>query len=391
MRKYLVFSVLFLTLAAGIAHAASALQFGLNMGGMSPDSDAVVKRRFGPNFTTNGTASWVGDNGLELRGLVGIYGDVSDNPEDAGKNFRIDMTQLKASLIYNFATSGMVRPYVGAGAGAAFYTVKDDEFGDLESGTRLGPHIVVGTKVMLSDTVYGAIEYEKQFLPALFFTNSNNFNTSSLTLGLGIQLPIGQPNRPRSESVTRPSPASVVPTAPYPYSQREEEMLAKIQQLRTEVSEMKTERTSLQGDVDAFYRTTTYNERSAAFRTKLQAIKFTEGKIAALDRQIQTASSELSFLETTWQNEHPQRQVVEKEIIYLDNHYHSSPWGLRRSHGYLTYGSGSYRHRYYSRQVVNINTDVQTQPSKSPAEIQKEKAEYLEKKKAHILEMKNRN
>lgn len=49
-------------------------------------------------------------------------------------------------------------------AGAAFYTIKDDELSGLESGTRFGPHLLVGSKVRLSDSVFGAIDIEPPLL-----------------------------------------------------------------------------------------------------------------------------------------------------------------------------------------------------------------------------------
>lgn len=396
--KWLISATLVVAVSSAL-QAASAVQFGLNMGAMAPDSDTNIKKTFATNFTTNGSIAWLTDSGFGLRGSLGIYSDTSHNPDDAGKNFRIDITQLKATALYQFSQKGELRPYLGAGVGSAFYTLRDDQFGNLESGTRFGFHVIAGTQFFFTDSVFGSVEYEKQFLSKIFFNNSQNFDTSAITLGLGFQIPINPPvqrtvQAPKSEApiVTVPSPVStpvvstpVVPVS-YPYSQREEEMLTKIQQLRTEIGEMKTQVATLQTEVDEFYSKSKYDETNPKFARQLQAAKFKESKIAAINRQIDSAFKDLSATEAQWQAEHPQRPVVEREVIYLNDHYRNSPWGLRYSDGFYHYG------RPYIRQYSSVTVIQQgaSTPAKTPSEIQQDNANYLNQKRDYINNLKNR-
>jgi outer membrane protein W len=345
----------------------SAVEVGLRMGGMFPDNDALVQQSFGSNFSWQGVLGFVGNNGWELRGTLAQYGDISHHPSDNATGFRVDMTGLFASLIYHIQPStSQIQPYIGGGVGAYFFNFRDDIIGQLESDTKFGLHYLAGIKVALNDDVAVVSEYSRHNISRTFYNYSNNFDLSSFTIGVDIQLP----------EYTQQSS-----TPKYAYSRYEEELLLEIQQTRKELDEMRKRRSDAQQQIDDFYLTA--DPKDPKFDEQYAPIKFLESKLAVMDRQIEKARDSLLELSKTWEKDHIVSQPVETHVVYLENNYRRSPYGLQMSNGYIVRPGFVHQPQFsygWSPSVV----------IQAPAPTVEDKKSFVDKKAERLKQMKNR-
>ncbi len=328
-------------------------------GGVFYPLDSKVRETFDKNFYLNGNLGLMDDSGAwEVRGNLGHYADISHNPADAGVNFRIDVTPFTASLLYHFGpNSALVQPYVGAGAGAYFYSLNDDQFGNLESGTKFGVNGIAGIKFNISDSVYINTEYNHDFVPKIFFNNSQNFNSSALTIGVGFYFP------------TVPRHSDRI------YSQHEEELLARIQALTVEIKKMKDKRIEIEAEIDHFYERTDLADNSPEFAKALRRVNYLEAKLKRLDAKISEAETQLALLEQQWKTERADNRPVRDHIVIYESYYQPRPYWYR-----------SYAPSYYYYREREYTPPP---PSSAPPTTE-EKEKYIQKKKERIRELKNR-
>jgi opacity protein-like surface antigen len=359
--------------------ADAKMEWALNMGGFSPDMDKLVYSTFKQDFFWQGNFSFQDPNGWGLRATYGTYSSLSKNPADVGINLRMIVSPLYASLIYQLpiADDAAIQPYMGFGFGSYFYSIRNDLFGSLDEGSKLGLHVLGGVKYHLMDSMYLNVELTQHFIPPIFFNNANNFNSLSLTMGLGFKFSL-----PESRNN-------------YAYTKEEEAALVKMQQLEREIEEMQNQRTSLNAEITTFYKENNYEDQNPNFLTAYNKNKFNEEKLKNLDSQIEKAKSELTLLENQWTAQHTQNVPVQKHIIYVQEHYYSSPYGVRVHNGYLGYPGRNYVRRYAHPSVQQIPYAPIPSPvfSNSPtpsANTTEEKEKFLQKKKEYIEQLKNR-
>jgi opacity protein-like surface antigen len=214
---------------------ATAIELGLNMGGWIVH-DEKVKETFGRDFSLNGDLGLYDDiSGWEIRANLGNYHNVSHHPLDIGADFQISVTQLTGSIIYNAAKRNVfLQPYIGAGAGAYFYNLKNALFGNLESGTKYGFHLLSGIRFRVNRDMHFSLEYNYHVIPKIFFNNAETFNSSEITFGFGwlIDMP-GYTKELRENNYD-----------PITYQ---------IEQLTQEIQVMKTKRAEMEDAIDKFY------------------------------------------------------------------------------------------------------------------------------------------
>ena len=233
--------------------------------------DNSIQKTFGSDFYMQGTLSAINlDSGLEGRLAIGRYENESHNELDEGDNLRLRVTPLLGSIIYNIKTDFRITPYIGTGVGAYFYSIRNDEFGALESKTKFGPHLLTGIKFNLNDASYLRIEYAHHFLSPELSNNAKNFNQYDLTLGLGFAFDTQQ----RAPRRTR------IAAARKPYT---DPLAEQVHSLKAEIETMKEKRTEIQAIIEAFY-----------IRSDFQT---TTDLISALDRGLPIEGSEVSVID----------------------------------------------------------------------------------------------
>lgn len=376
MKKFFLGFLLVFTSISTMSLSASRYDIGIGMGGFSPDNDALVQQTFGKNFFWQGYMGLYDENGWEVRGALGGYGDTSHNPLDLGNNVRISMFPiLTASLIYNFATyTSFVQPYLGGGVNCYFYNVADDIFGTLEAGTRFGFHGLCGLKINIMPDMYLMAEYNRNFIPPVFFNGSKNFDSSALAIGVGFSFPVVEGRHAKS--------------APqYRYTKEEEELLVQIQQAKTEIKDMKKKRADIEEQIDEFYQTNDDADNSPELAKNMRRINYLERKLKDLDRQITDAQDDLKELQQDWKKFQVDSRPVEDHIVYLQQNYRYSPYGLRLNGGYFNYYDTPYVYHYYHERNYN---PPQYNNNQTQSQSVEDKKAFAEKKKKRLEELKNR-
>ncbi|MEK6556678.1 MAG: hypothetical protein AABZ14_00020, partial [Candidatus Margulisiibacteriota bacterium] len=276
----------FLMVIGCLTLAVPKFDVGLCGGTMFPNHDLLATQTFASNFYWQGVIGFVDDSGWEARGELGWYRDTSHySLSDIAKNLRINVKPLCASLIYNFR-GGIIQPYVGIGVGGYFYDILDDIY-SYESGFKLGGHLLGGIRLRVSDTFYLAAEYCQRYVPQVFFPSEQNFDLATITLGGLFEFPM------QIESAEGQS-------ASYKYTREQEDLLIQIEQVQTEMTELKTKQDRLEARVDAFYEKNDLDENSAEFAAELRKIKYWELKIKDIDEKILLAKKELKDLQDQW-------------------------------------------------------------------------------------------
>ncbi|MGE4169412.1 MAG: OmpW family outer membrane protein [Candidatus Margulisiibacteriota bacterium] len=351
---------------------AASVDLSLGLGGMTIDSDPKFQESFGKNTIFQGSLGLLDEKtGFEIRGNLGRYSDISHNPLDIGKDFRFELTPLTVSLLYHVGpATNLIQPYFGAGAGAYFYGFQNNTYGVLETGTKFGFHALGGVKFNFLEHFYLNLEYTKAFVPPIFFSNATNTNTSGLTIGMGFTIPIKEP---KPAQATRPK---IDATA------------LQIQQLQSEMYEMKEKRAQLEAKVDAFYEqgeslATANIETNSEFAKDFRRTVYYEKKIKELDKKIAEAQTELTFLQQKQQNETGFSEpapsgstTVIQETTYITPAAYSPPPPV--------YWPRPRYHHYNPRDYVAPTTISVSPPS------QAERQEYLEKRAEYIRNLKNR-
>jgi hypothetical protein len=240
LKKAIITSIAIGVLSGSALYAKAAFDLGLNLGGWIPH-DKKVSETFGRDFAFNGHIGLYDNaSGWELRGNLGHYTSISHNPLDIGNEFRLSVTPLTGSLIYNAAgKNAFIQPFIGAGAGAYFYNLNDEIFNTLESGTKFGFHALGGIRFYVHNKMYFNVEYKYHFIPKIFFSKSENFNSSDITFGTGFLLSIG--GEPEEEYISKDDP-----------------ILTQIELLTSEIQAMKNKRLEMETAVDNFYTKSDY-------------------------------------------------------------------------------------------------------------------------------------
>lgn len=373
-KNILLFFILLLSLSRTL-HADIRGDYSLGLGVLA-QRDTKVKETFGSDFFIRGNIGIIDDNGWELRGNLGNYNNLSHHPDDVGKGVRLNITPLTGSLIYNLGNGSQVlQPYLGGGAGAYFYNVSEDLFGNLESGTKFGFHLLAGLKLNLSPSFFIVSEYQRDYVPKFFFNNAANANTYTITLGIGFYFP---------RFNDRPSSTSPASSSEYRYNKAEEMLLSDIQQLTTEIKEMKDKRKELEYQIESYYETNNDDPNSPESIKEFKEIRRNEKKVKDLDAKIKDAEKDLDKLKQQWQNNHRvDTQPVENHIVYLRENYGYSPYNLGYNNGYFTHHGETVSPRYYNSQNF-------VSPPPTTKQALEEKKQVQEDKKTHINEMKNR-
>ncbi|HAR63202.1 MAG: hypothetical protein DKM50_08400 [Candidatus Margulisiibacteriota bacterium] len=356
-------------------YAGPRFEMALNMGMLNPE-DQKVRETFGANFQINGYLGFMAANGLEVRAGLGHYSDISHKDADIGTDLTLGITPLTGSIIYNIPFGLPIRPYIGGGIGAYFYDVEDNIYGELETDTKFGTHFLAGAKIDVAEGLFLDAIYQKQFLPKIFFDKSQNFNSWTFTVGIGFSVPIndrgiGQNN---NEKVA------------YKYNKKEEEMLLEIQQLTTEINEIKQKRKQIEQHIDEFYSEKDYDENDPEFAKQYKKVQYLEKKVKRLDLEVSQAKDRLTSLNQQWDNMHTEKQPIEEQVVYLRHNYMYSPYGLYYRQGYIVRGDAPYSYHYYHNDSDNHNSSN----SAVTAPTVEDKKEYAEKKKEYILNLKNR-
>jgi len=266
--------------------AAGWVDFQLN-GGIFDPQDKKVQETFGKDLLFWGALGVTDSStGLGFRGSLGRYSNFSHHPNDIGTGTQINVTPLKASVLWHFNSAGLVQPYVGAGVGAYMYSM-DDMSGTLESGTRFAPHGLAGVKLRVSPTLYFNLEYQYDLIGRTIFNNSNNFYSSEFTLGFGIVFPnsvnfASQPQSQNTEAST--SPASIDDS---------------IVQLQADITLMKTKRAQIQDKIDDFYNRSPFEIGLLTALKQPAQLKDKSVRILNPNTQEELASGTLSALNTS--------------------------------------------------------------------------------------------
>ena len=146
---------------------------------------------------------------------------------------------------------------------------------------------------------------------------------------------------------------------------------------------MRKKRLDAQQQIDDFYMTADPN--SPSFDAQYAPVKFLESKLNVMDRQIAKAQDSLLELTKTWERDHTPAQPVEKQVVYLEQNYYRSPFGLRMDHGYLV-RPGFVHQPHFSYDwaapvVINVPAPVPTV---------EEKKAFNQKKQERLKELKDR-
>ncbi|MFH1428422.1 MAG: outer membrane beta-barrel protein [Candidatus Margulisiibacteriota bacterium] len=373
IKYYLLF--LIIILFCGAIEAQPRINTGVNMGAFEPDTDSLAMGSFGRDFTFSGYVGIQAESGIEFRADLGSWGTTSHHPDDLGNDLVIGIIPLKASLIYNFSPEEDISPYLGAGVGVYFYNLRDRVYGELEKGTVFGQNIVAGIKFHFTDYLYVTTQYEKHFLPKIFFNNSHNFDSSAFTIGMGI-----------ATNFVKVNGYNLAQTGGYRYSREQETLLVDIQQIRGEIDEMNIKLNEIEAEMDLFYNSP-FMENDPDFKRQFEKVKYLETKQARVDTQKTAAQTRLDTLRGQWVQLGVDSQTIQEHIVYLENYYPNSPYGLNYRDGYFTYRE-PYRHQYYH------NDDAYNYPatpaSGSTSMSQEEREEYLKKRREYLAEKKNR-
>ena len=244
------------------------MDFGVQLGSWAQEDETVLKT-FDSDFFINGHIGIMDlGSGLELRAAIGRYDNQSHHGDDVGTNTTLRVIPITGSIIYNTASDWFLRPYVGGGVGNYFYTIQNDTFGNIESKSRFGAHLLTGFKVHLNPSTYFRVEYAYHFVPnnGSVFQNADHFNQSSIVLGMGFLF-----NAQRSQRNMGVQAAQVDPLA------------EQVKSLSNEIDIMKQKRTEIEGIIEAFYT-----------RSDFQV---TTDLLSALNRNLPVEGGELSVID----------------------------------------------------------------------------------------------
>ncbi len=359
--------ILFLLLCIELAVAAPMLNIGFLKGSMSPNNDAITQQTWGKSELWQWILGVVDSRtGWEFRTGLGHYSDVSHNPADASLPINIHVTPLTGSIFFHFTRVGsLIEPYIGLGVGAYLYSIDDATHVVIEYGTKFGGHGAIGVKLNISN-FYVTAEYSQTLVSPIFFNNATNFDAWQMIVGIGATVPFQ--DKPRA----------------YRYSNIEEELLLKIQELTTHIEDVKRNRSQLEQEVDAFYNATEYDEASPAFSRALRKVTYQEKKIAKLDNLLTQEAVSVVALRAEWQKVRADNIALDDQLIYLRTHYSDSPNGLNYSDGYIMRKDVMVLPKRNGDDVLMQDTIA------APLPTEEEKQAVLAKKKARLEALKNR-
>ncbi len=371
--------MLLLVLFGVYSYSIPRVYFGLGMGGMAPDNEASIQSTWGKDFYWSGVLGISDESGWGIRANYGNYTNASHYPADVDKNLRVGISPLLASVVYNWGTpSTLFQPYIGGGVGGYFYDVRQDILGidsSLKSGTVFGPHLLAGIKINLLKSFCLVAEYNKYYIPSIGVFNASNFESSAFIIGMEFSIPIIERQQSAPVQAT---------TTPYKFSSEEEELLIQIQQIQTELTQMKTKRKQMQEEIDIFYSSNEYDESNKDFTAKYNQAKFKESQIVIIDRKITEAQKNLDSLNQKWQTAHADNQPVETQVVYLQQNYVYSPYGVHYKNGFLYRRNSQptmrYNRGFDSNQAVNNNSPLRAV----------DRTDYEQKKNNAIKELGNR-
>lgn len=274
----------------------SIIDLGLNLGAWTP-IDSKTTETFDSDFYMQGHLGMYDPvSHWGIRGNWGRYNANSHHPEDIGKGMELTVVPLTLSVIYQAGDfkNGVLQPYFGGGAGAYFYKVRDDIYGDLEDGTRFGVHAVAGLRMPFSYNWFAQIEYNYHLIPKIFFDNASHFNSHVVTFGIGYSFSTddgggssssyqsaASQSRSREEGVT--------------YDSLEQQA----QTLREEIRDMKAKRKEMEASIELFYT-------QSSFYTSTSVLK-------ALDQKQQLVGAKLVVL-----NEGQSKPLIEGDITFVE-------------------------------------------------------------------------
>ena len=204
-------------------------------------TDPAFSDAFGKDVLFSGKLGFVDtENNWEVLGKIGHYQATSQANKYVGKNFRVNITPITASLVYHFGDrDGVIQPYLGIGGDAYFYGIQDDIYGVLDTGSRFGAHYLAGLRFNLTPRAAITVEYTQTYSPkSVFFDSSVNFNSQSITVGLSFNLqPILTKNRTEFGHEGR----------------YQDSLLDEINSVQSEIKKMKDNRDKIERKIDSFY------------------------------------------------------------------------------------------------------------------------------------------
>ena len=215
-------------------------------------------------------------------------------------------------------------------------------------------------------------------MPKIFFNNSQNFDSSAFSIGIGLVtnfIKIGQHN--------------MTQVGTYQYTREQEALLVEMQQIRNEIKEIKLRSQQIEDELDFFYLSD-FDEKDSQFKKKYRQIQYLENKLKRLDRQLLQARNRLDSLKQRWDSTRRDQRSIQDHIGYLRQQYYYSPYGLHYRDGYFLYDDTPYHYRYYHYGNAYYNTDDSTNSGGSGAWTTEEKEAYLQKKKEYLENRKNR-
>jgi opacity protein-like surface antigen len=355
-KRFLV--LLFLLCCLPKIAAEPKVELGVG-GGIFAPQDAKVQETFGNNFYFHGQLGILDENAVwEARAEIGHYSDLSHFPGD--QNFRADVTPLTASVIFHVMPTGSaVQPYIGGGLGAYMYHFGDATDANLESGTKFGAHVLTGLKLNISPEYFVNAEFRQQFVPQIFFSKSNSFDSAILTVSLGAYL----------------SPAMWQSH----YSDGEKQLLSQIQQVSDEIKKLQQKRDKINLKIQTFYVSTNEDaaiENSPEFADQFRKIKYLEGKVAEIEKKLDEDEKQLDFLNRQWQAGHSTQPPVEQHVMFMEDNLRSTDFRPVGGHTTPFYNDADY-------------VPPSAVPTKAPATPQ-EKKDFAAERKKHLEELKNR-
>lgn len=389
--KKLISLLIILGLSQGV-YADNKVDLGLQMGLWKFESP-IIQQAWNKNFYWQGHLGILNDAGWELRGNLGHFSDVSQAPDFLGYNYRVDITPLTGSLLYHFNPGAFLQPYLGAGAGMYFFKIQDDYIGDHNVENKFGFNLTAGAKINIDKNFYVLTEYNRNFLP-------QNYLNTVFTVGLGFDLNARNEYR---------QPVTQTPST-YRYTQEEEGVLVEIDQIQSEIKEMKQKRKNLEYEIDQFYENNDFDEKSPEFIKEYRRIKHLEQKVSDLNDQISEAQRNLKDRQNSWQERHAETTTtVEENIVYLHKNYPASPFGLGFSSGYFIYNHNPYRYRFFQERAHRYASPpapyhatptprVQQQPggpvnpptAQTPSQSADDRKDFAEKKKDYLKKLHER-
>lgn len=373
MKKTLI--ILLFILLGSASFARDKVNLQLDLGGFGPKEDKVFSKYYEPGFFVRGSIGYELDNGWEFKGSLGTYQDETHQP--ATPNLygeKLFITPLTFSAIYHVNNKSSFHPYFGGGLGAYFWSVENDLFDDLESGTKFGTHALAGFKWNINSGFYINAQYEKHFLDKFWLDNAKNVNSDAYTFGIGFVLPV-------SETNTKKSGYSNKSHKKYRFSENEEKLLVKINAQERKIRELEFDREDIEEELDQLYDTKAKygTPKYEAIQNKISNL---ERKLRRIERQIRREEDKLEDLETKWDRKNRDNTPVREHVQYLNNNYYNSPYGLRHNNGVFWYDDNNHDH------TTIIYND--SEPTKTQTEQMEEKKEYLDKKREYINKIKQR-